>query len=165
MTTESPTLPEWEAAQHRTGHLPHLHEDEWARDPDYLIARIQDAMTIAADAIAEERTKGDRDSKHIADAVELKLLRIYLERLAKELRPHTRAADEMLDVLIKSHPQIDWSRLGNGFYGHRNYHYEGDATIADCALQLRLPEVDPKHSYCRRRWEGVIEGWDIAVVA
>jgi hypothetical protein len=97
------------------------------------------------------------NDRHLATAVELALLRGYIEQLSEELRPYSRTGDEMLADLNRAHPDMSWCPVTNGFSG------SGDDAAVAAALALRLPEVDPSWGHYAREWRGVIEGWQVSV--
>lgn len=149
-TTEQPALPEWEAEYHRYRTLPSIRKADWIHDPDFLHARLRDALTRAADIAA---VQPDWRTHH-----ELALLRMFVEDIADEIRQHTPAADEFLAILQSVAPEMHWFRTPRGF---TTYSRDLEQSI-QAARTLRLPERE-KPFISRREWNGPIEGWSVTV--
>lgn len=161
--TEPAALPEWEASLHRSGYVPQA-EEESARDPDYLVARLRRATGRAAAAVSATRAEDERHSKAVADATELPLLRMYVDDLIGELRIYTRAGDDMLAALRGACPDLEWQRSGGVFFGFYFQSYgrpTKQGTAARYAAQLGLREEE--RSGVSRSWKGILESWHIRV--
>lgn len=157
------TAPEWERTLDAFGWVPAVDENA-VGDTDYLLARLRDIIAEAAKGLEQCRASDDRDVRGAADYVELSYLRRGVERLAAELRPFGRAGEEMLAMLRRRFPNIEWERVRDGFRGTEHFQTLTPGEVAPrCARALRLPEIEAIGDRPSRGWQGPHEGFTITV--
>lgn len=150
---DAPMVPAWEAETRSHQPLPSARYADWIRDPDFLHGRLRQALTRATDVGAAQ---GDDYGQRAA--IELALLRMYIETLADEIRQYTPAADEFLTVLESVAPEVHWHRTPSGFGAFTR---DLESAIR-AARSLRIPEHEKPIIY-PREWGAPIEGWSVTI--
>ncbi|MEU4841732.1 hypothetical protein [Nocardia testacea] len=119
------------------------------RNPDYLLARIQQALDAAAEQAA-------RTTLLEPEQVEGIVLKSLITLLACDLNLFTAAADELLVALRADHPKIRWGRAAT-HYGAA----PDERTAEQVATAMQLVEEDTAGS--ERRWSGLINDFSVSI--
>jgi len=164
--TQTETVePEWIRTRREiNGYLVSVNADT-ASDPEYIAARIQDALDSTAAMGARVRATlesrglvGEQGVMLAEQKLIAEVLTEAMSKLVEELRPHSRAGDAAFAELQAAYPGLHWFRTqGLITASLLSWPEQPEGTFESCVAALGLIEKGPSGEG-RTVWAGTYAG-------